>query len=77
MRPTKLLDINIPSHCNEVHIRRYATIFDAVDAAITEIKITVTALGRALRGHADEKRCVKRMDLLIGNTRCNYISGQY
>ena len=71
MRPTELLDINIQSHCNEVHKRRYAAILDAVDAAITENKITVTALGRALKGHADEKHCIKRMDLFGLSTHIN------
>ncbi len=52
---------------NFVHAARLAALWFAVDCLLRGGRLSLTGLGRAGEGHADEKHLVKKIDRLLGN----------
>jgi len=57
----------INNACAWMHKSRRNALTEVVLAAISERRLSVTGLGRALDSPAREKHCIKRADRLIGN----------
>jgi len=55
------------STCAWMHTTRLIALNAAVLAAISDRRLSVTGLGRAIQSDAKEKNCIKRADRLIGN----------
>jgi len=53
--------------CPWMHQNRRTALAEIVLAAISERRLSVTGLGRAIDSDAREKHCIKRADRLIGN----------
>lgn len=56
------------SRCPAMHAKRLTSLLAAVEAAISGFKLTLSDLGRGLRGKVAVKHNIKRMDRLLGNT---------
>jgi hypothetical protein len=50
-----------------MHLKRLATLKLLVSAALVDKKISVTGLGRAIKGEASERSYIRRSDRFIGN----------
>jgi len=57
----------INNACAWMHQTRRNALTEVVLAAISERRLSVTGLGRALDSDAREKHCIKRADRLVGN----------
>lgn len=55
--------------CRSVHKTRAQAVFEVVEALVTCKRLTVAALGRALRRRTAPKHSIKRVDRLLGNWR--------
>jgi hypothetical protein len=55
--------------CSWMHAKRRDALAAAVVAAVRGARLTVTALGRSMRGPAREKHCIKRADRLLSNAK--------
>lgn len=55
--------------CRSVHKTRAQCVFEVVEALVHCKRLTIAALGRALRRNVAPKHCIKRVDRLIGNPR--------
>jgi hypothetical protein len=58
--------------CSWMHAKRRDALAAAVVAAVRGARLTVTALGRSMRGPAREKHCIKRADRLLSNAKLQY-----
>lgn len=71
MRATRLLDSYLRKQCQGIHGKRMDAVFKTVEALLSARKLTVTGLGRAMRGPAQVKHNIKCADRLIGNPHLN------
>lgn len=67
MHATHLLDKHLRTHCQETHERRMDAVMSMVNALLRGRVLTVTGLGRSLRGRSAPKHQIKKADRLIGN----------
>ncbi|SCZ63779.1 IS4 family transposase [Thiohalomonas denitrificans] len=67
MHATDILDTCLTGLCQTMHAARYTAVKVAVESALAQRCVTVTALGRGIIGEVGEKHCIKRMDRLAGN----------
>jgi len=67
MHATHVLDKHLRTHCQETHERRMDAVISMVNALLRGRVLTVTGLGRALRGETAPKHQIKKADRLIGN----------
>src|SRR4051794_12520109 len=54
-----------------VHATRFKAVLRAVEGLILAQRVSLTAIGRALRGHAQPRHGIKMLDRLLGNTKLN------
>lgn len=69
MHALTMLHRILSSRCPTMHAKRVTALLAAVEAAISGFKLTLSDLGRGLRGKVAVKHNIKRMDRLLGNTR--------
>ena len=67
MHATHVLDKHLRTHCQDTHERRMDAVISMVKALLRGRVLTVTGLGRALRGETAPKHQIKKADRLIGN----------
>ena len=67
MHATQVLDKHLRAHCQGTHQRRMDAVMSLVDALLRGRVLTVTGLGRSLRGASAPKHHIKKADRLIGN----------
>lgn len=67
MHATQVLDKHLRAHCQGTHQRRMDAVISMVDALLRGRILTVTGLGRSLRGSSAPKHQIKKADRLIGN----------
>jgi Transposase DDE domain. len=67
MHATHVLDRHLRTHCQETHERRMDAVISMVNALLRGRVLTVTGLGRSLRGSTAPKHQIKKADRLIGN----------
>jgi len=67
MHATRFLDKHLRAHCQGTHQRRMDAVISMFDALLRGRVLTVTGLGRSLRGRAAPKHQIKKADRLIGN----------
>lgn len=69
MHAIRFLRTHLRHTCPTVHAKRFAVLLLAVETVTRYHRLTLTALGRALRSAALVKHNIKRMDRLLGNRR--------
>jgi len=52
-----------------IHVKRFNTLNLLINALISEKKLSLTQLGRALKNKAQEKNNIKRCDRFLGNKK--------
>lgn len=67
MHATRLLHDLVRSQCPEIHLKRLQALMAAVTTLLNVRRLSVTALGRALRSRAKVKHNIKRIDRLVSN----------
>jgi hypothetical protein len=67
MHATHVLDKHLRTHCQETHERRMDAVISMVNALLRGRVLTVTGLGRALRGETAPKHQIKKADRLIAS----------
>lgn len=67
MHATHVLDKHLRTHCQGTHERRMDAVISMVNALLRGRVLTVTGLGRSLRGEVAPKHQIKKADRLIGN----------
>ena len=67
MHATDLLDKHLRAHCQGTHQRRMDAVMSLVNSLLRGRVLTVTGLGRSLRGASAPKHQIKKADRLIGN----------
>lgn len=67
MHATHILDKHLRAHCQGTHQKRMDAVISMFDALLRGRVLTVTGLGRSLRGTAAPKHQIKKADRLIGN----------
>jgi hypothetical protein len=67
MHATHVLDKHLRTHCQGTHERRMDAVISMVNALLRGRVLTVTGLGRSLRGSTAPKHQIKKADRLIGN----------
>ena len=67
MHVTQLLDKHLRNHCQGTHSKRMEVVLSMVEALLRGRTLTVTGLGRSLRGAVAPKHQIKKADRLIGN----------
>jgi hypothetical protein len=55
--------------CPQIHAARLKVLFEVIGAALHGAPLTLTCLGRGLRGTAYTKHKIKRVDRLLSNTK--------
>ena len=68
MHAMKLLHKSLQTSCPSVHKKRLNSLMLAVESITHHQSLTVTGVGRHLRGVADVKHKIKQSDRLIGNS---------
>jgi hypothetical protein len=53
----------------DMHQKRLTVLSEMVSAALSQGRLTVTGLGRAIQSEAHEKHCIKRADRLLSNVK--------
>lgn len=69
MHAIRFLHTHLRNTCPTLHAKRLAVLLTAVETVTRYHRLTLTALGRALRSSALVKHTIKRMDRLLGNVR--------
>ncbi len=69
MQAMMIVQRYLKTACASIHATRQTVLFAAVDALIHGGRLTVTGLGRAVRGRTTVKHAIKRMDRLLSNGR--------
>ena len=67
MHAIRFLRTHLRQTCPTLHAKRVAVLLTAVETVTRYHRLTLTALGRALRSSALVKHNIKRMDRLLGN----------
>jgi len=67
MHATEVLNTHLQTKCQEIHKVRWKALMSTVTALIQGKKLSVTGLGRSMRGTPYEKHQIKKADRLIGN----------
>lgn len=67
MQATQFLFKQIKSRCQSIHASRLGALLAAVETACVGAPLTLTGLGRWLKGRAKVKHAIKRIDRLLGN----------
>ena len=67
MQAQQVLHKVVEAACPQMHKKRREALSAMVTAALRGQRLTVTDLGRAIRGEAKEKHCIKRADRLASN----------
>ncbi len=67
MQAQAVLHRTLEGACGEMHAARRAALEAVVGSALRGRCLTVTGLGRSMRGAAQEKHCIKRADRLLSN----------
>ncbi len=67
MQGLKLLHNHLSSSCPQIHIKRLSSLLTAVNGAVEHGKLSVTGLGRHIRGKAKVKNKIKQVDRLLSN----------
>jgi hypothetical protein len=52
-----------------IHIKRITALLNAVTSLLHGKKLSLTQLGRTMRGSAKERHCIRKMDRLLGNEK--------
>lgn len=52
-----------------IHIKRIKALVNAVNSLLHGKKLSLTQLGRTMRGSAKERHCIRKMDRLLGNEK--------
>jgi hypothetical protein len=60
----RILSTSIP----EIHAKRLDSLLAAVEAVVTGSRLTLSDMGRGLRGSVTVKHNIKRIDRLLGNS---------
>jgi predicted small integral membrane protein len=69
VRATQIVRRLCASCLEHVHATRFRAVLRAVEGIILAQRISLTAIGRALRGKAQPRHGIKMMDRLLGNTK--------
>ena len=77
MHATHVLDKHLRTHCQGTHERRMDAVMSVVNALLHGRVLTVTGLGRALRGKVAPKHQIKKADRLIGNPHLHSERGAF
>ncbi len=67
MHALTILHRILSSSFPEIHARRLASLLAAVEAVVTGSRLTLSDMGRGLRGQVAVKHNIKRVDRLLGN----------
>lgn len=67
MHATQVLNTHLHTMCQDIHKVRWKALMSTVAALIQGKKLSVTGLGRSMRGKPYEKHQIKKADRLIGN----------
>lgn len=67
MHASQVLDKHLRAHCQGTHQRRMDAVISMVNALLRGRVLTVTGLGRSLKGKSSPKHQIKKADRLIGN----------
>ena len=67
MHALAILHPQLATSCPRVHAKRLASLMAAVDAAVSGSCLSLSELGRGLRGRVAVKHNIKRIDRLLGN----------
>ncbi|RCV85725.1 IS4 family transposase, partial [Vreelandella rituensis] len=67
MQAPQFLHNWLTSALPSIHAKRLQALLDTVGALLTERRLGLTALGRALPGPATPRHTIKRVDRLLGN----------
>ena len=69
MHAMRFLHTHLRKLCPTIHAKRFAVLLVAVETVTRAHRLTLTAVGRALRSAALVKHQIKRIDRLLGNRR--------
>lgn len=67
MHALAIVHPRLAASCPQVHAKRLASLMAAVDAAVSGSCLSLSELGRGLRGRVAVKHNIKRIDRLLGN----------
>ena len=69
MRETQILHQLLAQQCPEIHKKRLNSLMVATTALLDGDALSLTELGRSIRGTTSAKHSIKRIDRLLGNPR--------
>jgi hypothetical protein len=69
VRATKIVRRLCASCLEHIHASRFSAVLRAVEALIVAQRVSLTAIGRALRGGAQPRHGIKMIDRLLGNPK--------
>jgi len=67
MHAVAILHRALAASCPHLHAKRLTGVLAAVEAAVAGSRLTLSDLGRGLRGRVSVEHNIKRIDRLLGN----------
>ena len=70
MHALTMLHNILTGSCSEIHAKRISSLLATVEALVSGNRLTLSDLGRGLRGPVAVKHNIKRVDRLLGIAHC-------